>query len=118
MDGPRLAVREMKRRDWQALADALPRLDDCKDLQRALKFFASGYGWQRLEGLPGDEHGRRYLPADSEWPGRQTVPGWSVPRGAGRTVGYRLRTRSRVRGATRTAAAALPCAQFRAVRMG
>ncbi len=59
--GPRLTVREMKRRDWQALADALPRLDDCKDLQRALKFFASGYGWQRLEGLPGDETGRRYL---------------------------------------------------------
>jgi len=61
IDGPRFTVAQMRRRDWVALSDALPREHLCNDFQRALQFFAWGDGWQRLAGLPGDESGRRYL---------------------------------------------------------
>lgn len=61
IDGPRLTVSEMKRRDWWLLGESLPEEEACNELQRALLWFSWGEGWQRLEGLPGDESGRRYL---------------------------------------------------------
>jgi len=54
-DGTRLTIREMTARDWRALAEALPLLDDCSECQYGLKFLA----W--LEGGGSEDFERKQL---------------------------------------------------------
>ena len=60
-DGPRLTIREMKRRDWWLLGESLPREETCNALQRSLKWFAWGEGWLGGDCLPSGKSGRKYL---------------------------------------------------------
>ncbi len=59
VDGPRLTVREMKRRDWRLLADALPEMEQCDQLQQNLKWLAWGNGWLTKDGRNYGEYLRR-----------------------------------------------------------
>jgi hypothetical protein len=58
---PRLLVSEMRGRDWRLLAASLPEEPNCNSLQHALKHFAWGEGWQRIEWSPADKLGRKHL---------------------------------------------------------
>jgi hypothetical protein len=51
----------MKGRDWRLLANLLPDEPNCNELQHALKHFAWGEGWQRIEWSPADKLGRKHL---------------------------------------------------------